>query len=234
MDSTSAYPNRRIILVIALALIVISALLVATALTLGEERFQWLFDEGGPVEDASMWGWIVLSVLCLVILRSVTLASLSGSVLCLAAAAREADWHKEFTGYSVMKIGFYHHPEYGVGARLLAFVIMALVITSAVIVIRSLVRNWRESPQNAPEWGVVACISIGWLVAMKVADRFRDVFGSLTGIEFGDTSKNILSAWEEGGELLLPVLFGVTVWMFARTERETRAQKSSATIEDRR
>jgi hypothetical protein len=212
--------RQRVIRTITLVVVVYSTGLAILSLALGEDPFEWLFGEGGPIEVATMWGWVGLALFCPLALRRLSLASVCGAVLCLAAAAREADWHKRFTGYSVMKIGFYHDADRGIGERLFALLVVGLVIASGVIVVRCLVMRWCGSSRDQPDWRIVTAISIGWLFVMKVADRFRDVFNDLTGIEFGDTSRDILSAWEEGGELLLPVLFGASVWMFARSSRE--------------
>ena len=216
------------------AALAVGTLLLIPALALEKERFTMLFGEGGPVETASLWGWVALSAMCLLTLRPTSLVSLAGCVLSLAAAAREADWHKSFTGYSVMKIGYYFDAEHGLDARALAFIVMALVIASAVIVVRAIIERWRETEQDPPDWGVVAVIAVGWLAATKVADRFRDVVGDLTGIEFSETAKTILSSWEEGGELLLPPLFGTAVWLYVRrptphpgTERTAHKEQAS-------
>ena len=211
-----------LVLALALALLVISIGFAMTALILDDRRFALFFSEAGPIENATLWGWVLLAGFSVVVLRRITRPSLSGMVLCLAAAAREADWHKEFTGYSVMKIGFYHDSARGVGERLLAFFIVAAVIASAVILVRSVLTRWRLSAEKPPTWGVVTVLAIGWLITTKIADRFRDIFNDLTGFEFSETAKNMLSAVEEGGELLLPLLFGVAVWVFARSHHDRR------------
>jgi energy-converting hydrogenase Eha subunit A len=199
------------------------SLLAVAPLTLPEERFDALFAEHGPVETATMWGWAGLALLCLVILRPTTLASLSGAIVCLAAAAREADWHKSFTGYSVMKFGYYLDAERTLVARLLALSVMALVIATGVILARTLILRWREAEPRRSDWRVVAIVATGWLVATKVADRFRGVLRDLTGIEFREGPKDVLSAWEEGGELILPALFGAAVWVFVSSGGACRA-----------
>jgi len=208
---------RRAVIGNALGAVAVVGLLTIPALALDRETFTAIFTEGGPVETASERAWLALAAVALATIRPTTVASLGGVLLCLAAAAREADWHKSFTGYSVMKIGFYFQAERTLGARALALVVMALVIASGVLVVRSVIAHWRESPENPPDWVVIACVSVGWLVATKVADRFRGVVGDFTGIEFGETTKTLLSAWEEGGELLLPPLFATAVWTFSRS-----------------
>ena len=159
----------------------VATLLAIPALALDQSLFERLFFEGGPIEIASTWGWIVLALLCLVTLRPLTLASVAGSLLCLAAAAREADWHKSFTGYSVMKLGYYFEGDRAIGARAVAFLAMALVVASTIVVVGAVIKRWREADQRPPKWGIAAGVSFAWLAATKVADRFRDVVGDWTG-----------------------------------------------------
>ncbi len=85
--------------------------LIALALT-HEQREAVYAGEGSIVEWVSVVQWGVLAVALPLILRRVSVNIGAAMVVLLACAAREVDWHKRFTGYSVLKPKFYLSDEF--------------------------------------------------------------------------------------------------------------------------
>ncbi len=225
---------RRTLAGSAIAVLAIASGLAALALALGAEGSKDLFREGGVVEVASMWGWVALAAFSLVVLRPPTLQNVCGSIVCLGAAAREADWHKSFTGYSVLKPGYYFDSEYPISDRAIALVIVAMVGLSACVLLATLVAQWRRAQPKPPRWAVVAGVALATLVGTKIADRMPGILSDSAGIELAESVRAVLSAWEEGLELLLPAFFGAAVWLYARSSSRITPRRAREREQTRR
>lgn len=195
---------------------VYAAFLVLLALRLPPERFKWVFSEAGPFETASEFLWLALAAATVIVWRRLTLPVMAAVILCLAAAAREAEFHKAFTGYSVLKVGFYTDLSRGLGPKLIAGVFVAIVVASAVIILirlRELLPTWRA---HRRPWAVAAGLAIGGLAGLKALDRLPGILAESFGVMVPRVVMPTVSALEEGMEAALPVLFGWVLLLYAR------------------
>lgn len=192
--------------------------LAAMSLLLSETTQITVFSESGLFEMVSEPLWLALGVLVLIVLRPATPATVSGAIICAACAAREADLHKHFTSESVLKIGFYHDSAHPVLQRVLFGVLMVILAGSMILVVGALVRRVREGEKPFQSWGLFAVIAMGTLVLTKVLDRTPNMLDDATGFVFPENLRGVLRAWEEGFEMLLPVMFGIAVLAYARRQ----------------
>jgi len=186
-----------------------------------------VFGEGGPFEFVTLCLWLALGAGLVVAVRPLSPAVLAGAYICLCCAAREADWHKSFTGYSVMKVHFYYMPEHPVSHRLIAAVLVIPLIVSLVVLGVALVRracssNWRPMPG----WMVIAALGAAVLVVTKSLDRVPELSEDWISVRFSERLGRVLLALEEGYEMLLPVLFGASALLLVRSERSARRRAS--------
>lgn len=219
MQALPSASSRRPIHWLLLSLGIVALGLSALSLLLSETTQITVFSESGPFEIASGPLWLALGVLILIVLRPVTPATVSGAIICAACAAREADLHKHFTSESMLKIGFYHDPAHPVLQRVLFGVLMVILTGSMVLVVGALVRRVREGDKPFQSWILYAIIAMGTLVLTKVLDRTPNILDDATGFVFPENLRGVLRAWEEGFEMLLPVMFGIVVLAYAHARR---------------
>lgn len=84
---------------------------LATFVLLPADRVLWLMSEEGPVEQLTSAGFWLAAAMVLV--RPPTddrRAVLAVATMLAAFAAREMDWHKVWTGTSVLRVSFYYGP----------------------------------------------------------------------------------------------------------------------------
>ena len=151
--------DRRIVLAIAL----FTVLLALFPLLLSEESFVWVFSEAGPFERLSEPAWIVTALIVIFRIRPLGPRAWSFALLCLAFAAREADWHKAFTGESFLKNSFYRDAARPIEDKLIcgaiALVLIGLVLGGAAW------QAWRL------RLGGGAWVATQWLGGVEVKDN---------------------------------------------------------------
>lgn len=167
--------------------------------------------EGGPVERLTEWGYMALAA-------AMWLSPpppgerrgwLALTVLLLAAAAREMDWHKHWTGTSVFKVSYYLHPG-PLLPKLIALAILALIVLAAW--------HWLRQPLQA--WlGPVAQVFFAMLIISKVLDRAINLLAEDWGVHTSEGIHALVSALEETLELSLPLIAAYGLWCYARRWR---------------
>lgn len=167
-----------------------------------------LFWEGGPVErltEALYVAGALVAWTCRDSLRGDRALRLALSVTLLAAAAREADWHKRWTGTSVLRVSYYYGQAPAL-QRLVAALVVAVVLVAAVHLLRRAWRGWwpalRRGEAHAASVGVLLLA----LVAGKLLDRSRAVLAEQFGIVMSSATAALVRVLEETFELALPLL----------------------------
>ncbi|MFA9480458.1 hypothetical protein ACERK3_19500 [Phycisphaerales bacterium AB-hyl4] len=173
-------------------------------------------EEAGLLEVASAVLWLGLAASLFIIFRPTNWRVTAAAVVCLFAAAREASWHDRFTGYSVMKIGYYLDPSYPFAQRLLFAVAIAVGVACIVIVGLTLFRHLRENPTGQAAWVQHLLLVLVVGVTAKVLDRSPAIIEDATGVALPTLLAQIMHAWEEGLEMLLPVLLFIAALLFVR------------------
>ena len=144
---------------------------------------------------------------------ALTPTNLAFALLGVLLAAREADWHKAFTTDSLLKTGYYRDMaaplQEKVLAGLAAAVLIVLLVYVGVFVARFLLRQggWRS---RSGLWLAGAAVLI---VLGKGIDRAPAVLLEEHGIALRPAARRTATAFEEGLELIHPLLVAWSVWM---------------------
>ena len=194
-------------------LIAYSLLLALLPIALNEQAFHWTFSEEGPFEQLSIAGWLGTAVIVLLRIRPLGARAWAFALLCLAFAAREADWHKLFTGESFLKNSFYRDAARPFEEKLIcgaiAIFLVALVLYAGLVIARFLFLQggWR-SRSGAWLMAGTALVVVG-----KLIDRLPAVLSVDYGIELGPLTKLYSAAFEEGLEMAHPMILAWSVWI---------------------
>ncbi|MBL8467146.1 hypothetical protein [Methyloversatilis discipulorum] len=194
-------------------LIAYSLLLALLPIALNEQAFHWTFSEEGPFEQLSIAGWLGTAVIVLLRIRPLGARAWAFALLCLAFAAREADWHKLFTGESFLKNSFYRDAARPFEEKLIcgaiAIFLVALVLYAGFVIARFLFLQggWR-SRSGAWLMAGTALVVVG-----KLIDRLPAVLSVDYGIELGPLTKLYSAAFEEGLEMAHPMILAWSVWI---------------------
>ena len=177
------------------------------AATLPDPAFARLFNEYGLVESLTIAAWLVAAVIFATeaISRGGAVAWLAVPV-CIAAALREADLHVALTGLSVLKIRFYASDAFAVWEKLLALAVVLPIGAALAALLLLLVRRLRRDGAGSPAIRLLL-VTLALLVLSKVLDRSPAVLLEWYGFQRSDDLRRWMQAFEEGIELLLPVLF---------------------------
>lgn len=201
--------DRRIVL----ALVAFVLLLASLPLLLNEASLHWTFSEEGPFERLSIVAWLVTAAVVIVRIRPLGARAWAFALLCLVFAAREADWHKAFTGESFLKNSFYRDAARPFEERLLAgavaVLLVALLLYAGFVIARFLfLRGGWRSRSGAWLMAGTALVIVG-----KLIDRLPAVLSVNYGIELAPLVKLYASAFEEGLELAHPLILAWSVWL---------------------
>lgn len=181
------------------------------AIILPLETTKQLFSETGPFEIGSIVLWLGMAV-ALVKTRQHwnTPTWISLTALALIAAMREADFQKAFTTEGFMKTNYYYNPYIPLPEKLVAglvFLSILLVATYALYQgLRYLLHNRLRT------FGSVLLAEIfALLFVTKICDRLPSIVKNDYDYVPGETTGKILTALEEGGEMVIPLLCIVAV-----------------------
>lgn len=204
--------------------------LAAAGLMMDPLRAQTVFSEVGAVERVTAWLWVLVGIAVLVLDRPPTAAALGGFVICILAAAREADWHKALNGESLLKPGFYLPDQSPAELQLLGAALVLMLVVAAVTVARRLLVLTRslDHPWPAWAWGVMGVCAV--LVVAKSLDRAPAILRDDFGITVPPRMLAVALAAEEGLEALTPLLVIAAVlgYRAARNHRDARTPDGPA------
>lgn len=222
MERPNPRPGLRVFLCVAGFSLVAAVVFAIMSQALPTRTNERLFAETGPFEQASPWLWLALGAVVVATYRRATPGVVAGVIVCLACAAREWDIHKSFTGYSVLKPGFYLSREYALSHQIIAGTAVVALGVSALILLHKLwrLRPWASRPR--PAWFFALAYAFLMLVLTKVLDRTPAILRDDFGFELPEKVRMLMAAWEEGMEMLLPVFFAGLVLSFAVLMRSTK------------
>lgn len=215
MASHTETPGLRVVL-IAVG-IVLGAILVLSGVSQGipHDINDQLFSETGSFEKMSPWLWLCLAALIPLTFRRLSLPIISGVVISVACAAREWDMHKSFTGYSVLKPGFYLRSEFELHHQIIAGIAVLALGASVFITVQHLLRVRPRRLHPLPMWVLALVIGLGMMVLTKVFDRAPKVLEVDFETQLGDRPLSLMMSLEEGLEMLMPVAFAAMVLAYA-------------------
>ena len=198
---------------IAIAIALYILLLALLPLLLPHSVFLFAFSEQGPFEQLSILAWIFAALVIVVRIRPLGPRAWAFALLCLIFAAREADWHKAFTADSILKTNYYKHAIAPFGEKLMAgsvaIAAMALLAYVGFVVARFLLRDggWRSRA------GIWLIIGTTLVVLGKVLDRAPAVLATDYGIVLSPIVDLYAAAFEEGLEMIHPLILAWSVWI---------------------
>lgn len=179
-----------------------------SAATLPDRTFGHLFDEHGLIESLTVALWLVAAA----IFAKAALVGGGGAAawlaapVCVAAALREADLHLTLTGFSILKVRFYTSDAFGAQEKLLALAVVLPIVLALAALIVLLVQRLRRSGAGSPAMRLLLA-TLALLTLSKLADRSPAILLHSYGIDLSSFVARLMTAFEEGIELLLPVLF---------------------------
>lgn len=198
---------------IAIAIALYILLLALLPLLLPSADFRFTFSEEGPFEQMSIVAWIFTALIIVVRIRPLGPRAWAFALLCMIFAAREADWHKAFTADSMLKTNYYKHAIAPFGEKLaagtVALAAIALLLYVGFVVARFLLRDggWRSRA------GVWLIIGTALVVLGKILDRAPAVLAEDYGIVLSSIVDLYAAAFEEGLEVIHPLILAWSVWI---------------------
>lgn len=127
------------------------------------------------------------------------------SVVLIAFGAREMDWHKVWTGLSVLKISFYLGPAPLPHKLLGGLAVLAAGTALVCLLARHAGAAWRGLQRRDPVAATTACFVLV-LVVSKVLDRSVNVLAEDFQVVTSQDVHALVSSLEEILELGLPLL----------------------------
>jgi hypothetical protein len=216
---------------VVLAIAFYILLLALLPLVLPESVFGPLFSEEGPFEQLSIVAWLFTALVICVRIRPLGVRAWAFAVLCMLFAAREADWHKAFTADSMLKTNYYKHAMAPFGEKLaaggVALAALALLLYVGFVAVRFLFREggWRSRA------GMWLLIGTALVVLGKLLDRAPATLAQDYAIVLSPVVMLYTKAFEEGLEVIHPLILAWSVWISQRERRYlSRPPKASETL----
>ncbi len=188
---------------------------IALWLLLPPGQVMHVLREGGPVEGLTEKLYFILAAALWFSPRQkgewrITLAL---TVLLVAAGAREMDLHKSLTGFSVLKVSFYLQDR-PLSTKLIALCCVGPVAAAALYLLHTQGRAlWQRLRLHEPVAGNLAIFFVT-LVVTKVLDRSLNILAQDFSIPSSPSTEALVSAFEEVGELSLPMIAMVARWQY--------------------
>ena len=180
-------------------------------LLLTPESLQWLKAENGPIEGTNALLYGVCALVFLLAARTDAATRLALAVLFAGFAAREMDWHKAFTGKSVLKLSWYLE-DGSWGAKAVAAVCVAAVaLAAATLLLRHAGAVWRGLWRGEAVAASIA-VFVVTMAATKVLDRSLNILIEDFGMVFAPATGLLVGSLEETVELALPLIALVAWW----------------------
>lgn len=203
---------------IAVGIIVYMLVLAIFPLGLSEPDFRWTFSEVGPFERLAIAAWMFTGLLVIFRIRPLGKKAWALALLCMVFAGREADLHKAFTAGSLLKINYYKHTVAPIAEKILAGAVaiaaIGLVVYVGLVIARFLFRQggWRSRS------GIWLILATTLVVLGKALDRAPAVLFEEYGITLSPIIDLYAAAFEEGMEMIHPLILAWSVWI-SQTER---------------
>jgi hypothetical protein len=174
------------------------------------ERFM---GETGPVErlTAASYAACAIAIWWARVRGDDRRTTAAAAAVLLAFAARELDWHRTFTGTSVLRVSWYGGPA-SLGAKVLAAGVLAAVLLALAWLLlrhgRAMWRGWRQRRPIA----VTMLLFAATLLLAKSLDRSVAILVEDFGVPVSLSWKALRTAFEEWLELALSLLVALALW----------------------
>ncbi|MGV3742780.1 MAG: hypothetical protein ACO1NO_10775 [Burkholderiaceae bacterium] len=204
---------------VAWALAAMILLLAALPLVLPEATFRYMFSEVGPFERVSIFAWLLAAAVVIVRIRPLGMRAWAFALLFACFAAREADWHKAFTADSILKTNYYKHAAAPLAEKIIAFIVaiafIVLIVYVGIAILRFLFLQggWKS---RSGFWLMLGTVLV---VIGKLIDRTPAVLAEEYGIVLLPIAGHYVAAFEEGLEMLHPLIMAWSIWISQEERR---------------
>lgn len=186
------------------------------------QRVIELMGEEGPVERLTAIGFFLLAPLVWLLRRrgdpGATLAALAA--VFIAFGAREMDWHKVWTGTSVLRVSYYTGPA-PMQHKLIALAVLAVVVLAlGRLVLRHARPTWQALRRGEPV-AVSVAVFIATIVLAKGLDRSYSILTEDFGWPLTIGVQAAIVAVEECLELTLILIALLGLWQNRMRSPET-------------
>ncbi len=186
------------------------------------QRVIELMGEEGPVERLTAIGFFLLAPLVWLLRRrgdpGATLAALAA--VFIAFGAREMDWHKVWTGTSVLRVSYYTGPA-PMQHKLIALAALAVVVLAlGRLVLRHARPTWQALRRGEPV-AVSVAVFIATIVLAKGLDRSYSILTEDFGWPLTIGVQAAIVAVEECLELTLILIALLGLWQNRMRSPET-------------
>ncbi len=205
---------------INLAILLYFSGLLVLAIALPASMMKPVFGETGPFELGSIALWLGMTVALLNTRKHWKTGTwISLAALSLIAAMREADFQKAFTTEGFMKTNYYTNPNIPLPEKMLAGAIFLGIL---LVAISALYRGMKFLYQTRLRtFGSLMLAEIFVLLFItKVCDRLPAIVKKDYDYVPGETVSKILTAVEEGGEMMIPLLCIIAILSVGRDSSE--------------
>lgn len=177
----------------------------------------WLLRENGPLEGCTAALFFLLAVLGLLWRPAHTerWSWLAVCGLCWAAGAREMDWHKQWTGKSVLKVSFYLS-DAPATHKLLALLAVLCVLACVVYLLLRYGRCLWQALWRGDAFARTIATLLASVVFTKIMDRSVNVLTQDFAVTIAPSVVQLVSMVEEGTEMSLPLMVALAVWQHQR------------------
>jgi hypothetical protein len=190
---------------------------LAVWLSMAPDAVEHFMGETGPVERVTAASYAACAV-------AIWWARLPGddwrttagaSVVLAAFCARELDWHRTFTGTSVLRLSWYGGPAPASTKALAALIVLVVLLALGWLLrthTRTLWRGWRARRPIA----ITVLVFVATLVLAKTLDRSVSILIEDFGVDVTLQWKALRTAFEEWFELALSALVALALWQHRR------------------
>lgn len=187
------------------------------------ERVIDMMGEEGAVEQLTALGFFLIAP-CVWLLRRgddprTTLAALS--VVFLGFCARELDWHKVWTGTSVLRVSYYLGPA-PLQHKLVALGVLAAFSLAVGWLLLRHGRAWWRGLRARDAVAISVAVFLFTIVLAKGLDRSYSILTEDLGLAIPMWGKAVVNALEECLELSLNAIALLALWQHRRRAPQIR------------
>lgn len=172
-----------------------------------------IMSETGWVERSTAAGWFLLALLVWLLRGGgdPPATTVALSVMFLAFGARELDWHKVWTGTSVLRVSWYVGPA-PLQHKLAALAVLSVVSAAMLRLLLAHARRWWRGLRGGDAVAISIAAFIVTLVVSKLLDRSYNVLNEDFHMALSMSTKVVVSALEETLELTLTLIALLALW----------------------
>lgn len=195
----------------------------ALGLSFPPEKVIDMMGEEGAVENLTALGFLLVAPGVWVLRRAgdppQTLAALS--VVFLAFFARELDWHKVWTGTSMLRVSYYLGPA-PVQHKLVALLVLAAFALAVGLLFVRHARAWWRGLRAQEAVAISVAVFLITILLAKGLDRSYSILTEDFGLAVPMWGKAVVNAIEECLELTLTLIALLALWQNRQREGDGR------------